>query len=285
MALDLRDLAFFLAVERQGSFGRAATELMVTQPAVSERIRHLERVVGRPLFERTARGAILTSSGAGLLPYAQRCAALADEALEAARAAEASPALVLAVHSTFAQRIVPLVLGALGSTPRRVSIRDVHSEQVAPMLLDGVADLGVALSAGAPRGLARLALATDPVVCAVAEDHPLRRTGRTSLSNLRGCLIAINAWGDGGAEFLQHLNEAGIDDWRIRHCADAATALALARDHAHVALVTASAVEAFRGVATLSLPGLSGWTVRLDLLYRRADRASSVVRAVTEALR
>ena len=285
MSLDLRDVAFFLAVERHGSFGRAASELMVTQPAVSERIRHLERVVGRSLFDRTTRGAVLTPAGRGLLPYAHRCAALADEALEAARRAEASPALVLAVHSTFAPRIVPLVLGALGSTPRRVSIRDVHSEHVAALLLDGIADLGVALSAGLPRGLARLALASDPVVCAVAADHPLRRARRVPLNDLRGCLIAVTAWGDGAAEFLQRLTEAGVDDWRIRYCADAATALSLARDHAHVALVTGSAASAFRDVATVGLPALSGWAVRLDLLYRRADRASPVVKAVTGALR
>ena len=55
MAFDFRDLECFLAVEREGSFGRAATMLMVTQPAVSERIRHLERVVGRALFVRSFR--------------------------------------------------------------------------------------------------------------------------------------------------------------------------------------------------------------------------------------
>lgn len=137
----LRDLTYFLAVERQGSFGRAATELMVSQPAVSERIRHLERTVGAPLFERSTRGATLTVAGAALLPYARRCSDLASEALDVARSAAGSPPLVLAVHSTFAQRTVPLVLSAIGTTPRRLSIRDAHSEQVPALVADGVADL------------------------------------------------------------------------------------------------------------------------------------------------
>src|SRR5215475_13428104 len=108
MSLDLRDLEVFLAVEREGSFGRAATALMITQPAVSERIRHLERDVGRRLVDRTARGATLTVAGAALAPYARRCRALADESIEAARGADGSRSLVVAVHSTFAQRVVPL---------------------------------------------------------------------------------------------------------------------------------------------------------------------------------
>src|SRR6478752_5141938 len=109
MALDLRDLEVFLAVVRHGSFGRAAASLIVTQPAVSDRIRHLERVVGTDVFERTARGAVLTAAGEQLLPYAERCTALAAEAEAAIRDGEHFPRFVIAVHSTFAHRTVPMV--------------------------------------------------------------------------------------------------------------------------------------------------------------------------------
>jgi DNA-binding transcriptional LysR family regulator len=284
MTLDLRDLAVFLAVERHGSFGRAAGELMVTQPAVSERVRHLERVVGRPLFERTAKGARLTPAGTALLPYAERCASLGEEALEAARRAEASPPLVLAVHSTFAFRIVPLVLGALGATPRRVSIRDVHSDQVTALVLDGVADFGFALPGGTPKGLVRTPLPPDDVVCVAGSGHRITRLRRAKIADLADCLIAANAWGDGASAFMAKLRSTGIDDWRIRLCGDAVTALALAKDHDHVALVVRSVVESFQRFQIVPLSGLAGWTVRLDLLYRRADRGDPVVIAVRDAL-
>src|SRR5947207_1407762 len=112
MPLEVRDLEVFLAVVRTGSFGRAAAALFVTQPAVSERIRHLERVVGADVFERTARGAVVTAAGEQLLPYAERCTVLASEAVEAIREGEHFPRFVIAVHSTFAHRVVPTVLGA-----------------------------------------------------------------------------------------------------------------------------------------------------------------------------
>ena len=163
MALDLRDLEVFLAVARRGSFGRAAGELLVSQPAVSERIRHLERVVGTPVFERTTRGATLTPAGEQLLPFAQRCAAIAAEAVEAVQQGERHPRLVIAVHSTFAPRVLPLVLGALAHTPRRVAVRDAHSHEVEALVLDGVADIGFAIPGVARRGLRRLSLAPDPV--------------------------------------------------------------------------------------------------------------------------
>jgi DNA-binding transcriptional LysR family regulator len=287
MDLDLRDLSFFLAVDRQGSFGRAATELLVSQPAVSERIRHLERVVGSALFDRTSRGAVLTPAGTALLPYARRCVALAQETLEAARHAQGAPALVIAVHSTFAPRITPFVLGTLGALPRRVSVRDAHSDEVRELVLDGVANIGFALTAPAPRGLLRRPMPHDDVACLAAPDHPIARVQRPSPALLKDALIALNAWGDGAEAFLARLSAAGVADWRVRHCADAATAVALARHHQHVAFVTRSAATPGPGtkdLRTIKMAGLSGWTVCLDLLYRRADRDDIVVRTLTNAL-
>lgn len=285
MPLELRDLDVFVAVEREGSFGRAANLLMVSQPAVSERIRHLERVVGRQLFERTTRGAALTAAGTAFLPYARRCLHLADESIEAARGAYGSRSLVLAVHSTFAPRVVPIVLSALNPARRRLAIRDVHSEDVASLLLDGAADIGFALSAAAPRGIDRVALPPDDIVCIAKRDHLLAATRRLSSRHLRESLVAINAWGDGAQQFIDKLNATGIEDWRIRYCGDATTALSLAKQHDHVAFVTRSAFAATGSDTLIPLPvsGLGSWRVRLDLLHRRTERTDPLIQRVRAA--
>ena len=285
MALDLRDVEVFLAVEREGSFGRAASVLMVTQPAVSERIRHLERTIGRQIFERTARGATITPAGAALVPYAQRCLALADEAIETARRADGTRSLVVAVHSTFAQRVIPLVARALASTPRRLAIHDVHSEAVAGLVLDGVADIGFALSASTSRALRRIALPADEIVCVAAERHPLVTARRPALSHLRTSCLAVNAWGDGYQQFMERLSAASIEDWRIRYCGDAATALTLARHEGHVAFVSRSALEynAADQLRAVRLPGISQWQIHLDLLHRRADGNDPLLRSLIAA--
>jgi len=287
MGLDLRDLEVFLAVARKGSFGRAANELLVSQPAVSERIRHLERVVGTRVFDRTTRGATLTPAGEQLLPYAQRCAALADEAVEVVQQRERHPRLVVAVHSTFAPRVVPLVLGAIADLPRRVAIRDAHSHEVEALVIDGVADVGFAVPAGARRGLRRIPLPPDPVVCVAGPDHPLHRARHPSIDALAGTLLAVHAWGDGAETFLTRLGAHGVEDWRVRHCGDAATAVTLARDHGHAAFVaqsTALIEVRARRLRRVTLAGMPRWSVHLDLVHRTADRGDEVIRAVREAL-
>ncbi|KJY16248.1 transcriptional regulator, partial [Streptomyces sp. NRRL S-444] len=72
MPLELRHLRYLLAVAEHGSFTRAAEELHVSQPTLSQQIRQLERTVGVQLLDRTGRAVRLTDAGATFLPYARR---------------------------------------------------------------------------------------------------------------------------------------------------------------------------------------------------------------------
>ena len=61
----------FEAAARRGSFTAAAEELGLTQAAVSQRIRNLERRLGAQLFDRRARGVSLSTRGEAWLPPVQ----------------------------------------------------------------------------------------------------------------------------------------------------------------------------------------------------------------------
>jgi DNA-binding transcriptional LysR family regulator len=65
-------LETFLWTARLGSFRAAADHLNSTQPAVSMRIRQLERELGVQLFARGTRASYLTGKGEEMLPYAER---------------------------------------------------------------------------------------------------------------------------------------------------------------------------------------------------------------------
>jgi DNA-binding transcriptional LysR family regulator len=287
MGMDTEDMTFFLAVAREGSFGRAASSLLVSQPSVSERIARLERNLGGTLFTRGSRGTRLTSAGEQLMPYARRVVDLFDDAAEAVRGGERPPRLRVAVHATFAHRAVPLVLDSLGQHRRRVTVRDAHSDEVIAMLLDGVADVGFVLAGARPRPLRFLSLPTDPVLALCAPSHPL--AGRTvRLQALAEHRVALNRWGSGAAEFVGQLDRAGMPDWRLTECSDGHTALTLARDRGHVALVTASIAGHDLSVGTLIRLGLRPsprWTVPLALAYRDRDHEDPVIASLRTVAR
>lgn len=68
---DLDSLELLLQVAATGSLGRAGVAHGLSQPAVTARIRGMERLVGLPLVQRSARGSTLTADGALLADWAR----------------------------------------------------------------------------------------------------------------------------------------------------------------------------------------------------------------------
>jgi DNA-binding transcriptional LysR family regulator len=68
--LRFRDLQVFLAVVEHGSMGRAASQLGITQPSISELISGLESTIGARLFDRSPEGVQPTIYGKALLKRA-----------------------------------------------------------------------------------------------------------------------------------------------------------------------------------------------------------------------
>jgi DNA-binding transcriptional LysR family regulator len=286
MDLQTNDMAAFLAVVREGSFGRAASSLLVSQPAISDRMARLERTAGAPLFVRTARGAALTPAGEAFLPYAERTLALLDDAVTTMRSLDEAPRFRVAVHTTFAHRVVPLVLGAIDSMRRSVQVRDAHSDAIVAMLLDGACDVGFVVPAARPRPLRFTSLPPDQVVAVVAPSHPLCGTNAGD-NDLAGSRVAFNRFGTGADTFVERLRRAGVPSSDWTECSDAVTALHLAETEGHVAMVTKSLADArvsSHGVELLSLHPVVRWNMPLTLAHRRSDDAEPAVAAVRAAV-
>lgn len=82
-----RDLRYFVAVAERLSFSRAAEDLPLSQPALSEAVRRLEAEVGTRLLRRNSRRVELTGPGEVLLADAREVLAQLDHAIDrAARA-------------------------------------------------------------------------------------------------------------------------------------------------------------------------------------------------------
>jgi len=114
-------LKVFRVVARHMNFTRAAEELLLTQPAVTQQIKALEDEYGVPLFDRSGGRIALTAAGAALLPYAEQLKALADEAFEAVSESAGSQAggLALGASQTIGQYLLPnFVAGFLREHPR-----------------------------------------------------------------------------------------------------------------------------------------------------------------------
>jgi DNA-binding transcriptional LysR family regulator len=76
--MDTIDVKAFLAVAQSGSISRAATELNLTQPAVTRRIQRFERAVGVPLIDRRRRPVGVTPLGLAAIERCRRIVSIAE---------------------------------------------------------------------------------------------------------------------------------------------------------------------------------------------------------------
>jgi DNA-binding transcriptional LysR family regulator len=83
--IELRQLRYFLAVAEALHFGKAAAQLGMAQPPLSQQIKTLETIVGYRVFDRTTRGVRLTAVGQYLLERARKTLERVDQDMEMAR--------------------------------------------------------------------------------------------------------------------------------------------------------------------------------------------------------
>lgn len=78
--MQFQQLHYFVAVAETRHFTRAAEQVHVSQPSLSQQIRALEKELGAELFSRARGNIALTDAGEALLPLARRILADADTA-------------------------------------------------------------------------------------------------------------------------------------------------------------------------------------------------------------
>jgi len=116
--MELRQIRYFVTVAEAGSLTRAATQLHISQPALTENIKNLEEELGGKLFFRNRSGMILTEIGVAFLAYASSLLNLANQAISIIKDAQDVP--VGRVTFMFPASIGGLVAGELFNTASKL---------------------------------------------------------------------------------------------------------------------------------------------------------------------
>ncbi|NIH88476.1 LysR family transcriptional regulator [Amycolatopsis granulosa] len=189
--MELRQLAYFVAVAEELSFTRAARRLRVVQSAVSTAVRALEREIGAALFDRDSRRVALTAAGAAMLPEARAALAAARAAAQAAAGAggEVRGVVTMGTILSTGRVDVPRLLGRFSRRHPRAAVRLQYSPSGSAghvrAVLDGSMDLALASLPGrVPAGLAQEVVAEESLVLLAAPDHPVAGRAAVPLADL-----------------------------------------------------------------------------------------------------
>ncbi len=183
-------MRYFLAVADQLNFHRAAEQLHVSQPALSQCVKALEAELGAQLLDRSSRGVALTEAGAVFARGARQVLREAEFAVASTRLADRGErgSLTIAFNEVGGQQpIVGQSLGLFRSAFPNVTVRLCEMGEAAQYdaLRSGEIDAGFhfRLPASHP-GLAARVLDTQQFMLVVPETHALAKSAKVQLADL-----------------------------------------------------------------------------------------------------
>lgn len=183
-ALTLRHLQFFSVLVQEGHFGRAARRLAITQPALSNAIKQMEKLLGAQLLIRNTHRLEITPLGIEVLARTDFLVNTVDLALQDIHSVvQRGRALVrVGVIPSASTRLAAAVnaFKPADGPPVEFVWRDAPSTMLMQEVREGRLDLALAAITEPPGGLTCIDLFQDPLVLVVRSDHPLAREGQAT---------------------------------------------------------------------------------------------------------
>lgn len=251
--MDVREAKAFLAVAEDLHFGRAAARLHMAQPPLSRLIRSLERDLDATLFDRSPRRVALTPAGLALVEPARELVMQSERIAEVIRAVQNG--YVGRIRLGFAGASVGSVVSGLVKRVHRqrpgIHV-DLHGSQLShpglERLRTGSLDAIVGRWDYLPRDVGSTPLATEDLLIALPEGHPLAEHPRLSAE-----ILADEPWvvlpGGSGATLWNRLRMLGIrgkfQPRIVQTAVDSASQLLLVDTGVGIALTFSSVRDSF----------------------------------------
>ncbi len=246
--MELRHLAYFVAVAEELHFARAATRLKVAEPALSRQIRQIERELNVQLLERTTRSVRLTSAGSAFLEEARRALIQVERAVSVAQQAQRGEAgqLLVGFSTSAAYDVLPRLVQAYHARYPAVEIKPQHFigyEQLRA-LEERRIHVGIVRQPTQHQSLLTEVVYREPMLLALPEDHPLAAHERIPVAALSAETFVVATGGQAqsaGDELGPVFVELGFRPREVHPVPDTLTKLGLVGAGVGVAFIAAVA--------------------------------------------
>lgn len=188
--MDIVSLRAFRTVAELGSFSRAADELHLAQPAVSQQIKRLERDLGMEVLQRSTRRVQLTPAGERLLPRALAILSEVERAQADLQMMDSGLAGRVAIGfvGTATYDLLPQMARSVRAELPGVEL-ELYGEQLSPGLAEGLLsrrlDIAVMRDPAPDPALSVQELRSERLVAALPIDHPAAGRQRVRLAALQ----------------------------------------------------------------------------------------------------
>jgi LysR family transcriptional regulator, hydrogen peroxide-inducible genes activator len=284
-------MRYLEAAIRLGSLRKAAQEVGIGQPTLSQQIRRLEEDLNVNLLIRRANGVLPSAEARILLPHMR-------QVLQADRALQEEAELINGLRSgcvrlgavtTAGQILLPEVVPLYrNSFPNvRFSVWESSTAAVCDKVTDGELDLGLVAgpSPAVYAGLSSTDLISDEILLCVPRSHPLAERQVVTVADLRGQPWVLPARGYAGRDLVDSLF-APADQDVVYETTNPHTTLLMVAARVGITLLSRSALQSHRAEEIVA-PATEWDPPRLTVsMIARADtQPGPAVRKLVELLR
>lgn len=275
--IEIRHLRYFVAVANELHFGRAAKQVGIAQPPLSQQIQRLETLLGHDLFVRRPTLS-LTPVGKALYGHAVRLISQFEEGISYAREVASGREGELRVGypaSVLATSIPKVFREYRRAYPNAVlRLRELSSGAQTEQILKGELDLGIIREPGEIRSLSIVTLVEEPFIVALPPESKLAAQKRIRLKSLTD-----EHFVDFPRELAPGLHDritelcmgVGFKPQVVQEAKEWLTILGLVEAGAGVALVPASFRSIHWGETQYRDLDLSNVMTRICLCHRKAE--------------
>ena len=204
--MDFR-LKVFYTVALRLNFTKAATELYITQPAVSKHIQELEEQYKTKLFERNGSKIALTPAGKILLKYTKSIFDIYRE-IDFEMSSfnnERQGLLRLGASTTISQYIISPVLASFHQKQKdiKVNLLNGNTEQIENALLNKEIEIGIVEGQSKNQSIKYIPFLKDELVLVCNSKNPLVKQNEISVNDLKSMKFITRERGSGTLEVIE----------------------------------------------------------------------------------
>ncbi|MEG1238172.1 MAG: LysR family transcriptional regulator, partial [Flavobacterium sp.] len=197
------------------NFTKAATELYITQPAVSKHIQELEETYKTKLFERNGSKIALTPAGEILLKHAKEIFEIYRE-IDFEMSSfinERQGLLRLGASTTISQYIISPVLAHFHQKQKdiKVNLLNGNTEQIENALINKEIEIGIVEGQSKNQSIKYIPFLKDELVLVCNSNNPFVKKNEISVSDLKSMKFITRERGSGTLEVIEYaLKKAGL---------------------------------------------------------------------------
>lgn len=292
--MTLNRFVIFATVARHRNITRAAEELHISQPSVTQQLKTLERDYQVRLYQRKGQGVELTQSGRKFLSAVRAILKSVDQLKKTFRLPPPRPSDYLhigASHAPSASLVPSLITAFKKRHPgAEVVLHTGSSKRIEQMLGGSRVEIGIVTKPGNSAGLHREVYRPERMVAFVPSDHALARRRKLTFFDL-GRTPLIFRWDNGHdgkiKGFLKELERQGLKPTLGMRCKSPAAVKAAVKRQMGVGVLFEDVIESDVRSGAFKRLRLPGWKLEGQsfIVYRRGQTLSPLAQEFLKLLR